>query len=131
MSRAPKPTHSLPATVTRVVDGDTVHVEAQILPFPSITVELEVRLNGINAQEHNLPGGPEATAHLAGLVGPLPAAATLNIIRPDKYGGRILGQLVTPADVDVAAQMVVDGYAAAWNGTGSKPVPPWPIPAPA
>jgi endonuclease YncB( thermonuclease family) len=128
MPRPAKPIYSYSATVTRVVDGDSVHVAALIFPFPPLTVELEVRLDGINAQERNLPGGPEATAHLAGLLGALPAAVRLDILRPDKFGGRVDGRVTTAAGVDLAAQMVTDGYAAVWNGTGSRPVPPWPIP---
>lgn len=127
MPRTPAPTHSYPATITRIVDGDTVHAVALIFPFPRQTIDLEVRLHGINAREHKDPGGPEATAHLAQLVGALPAAITVEVVKPDKYGGRIVGRVVTPAGVDVGARMISDGYAAAWNGTGAKPLPPWPI----
>jgi hypothetical protein len=47
---------------------------------------------------------------------------------PDKYGGRWLGVLTLPDGRDVATQMIRDRYAAPWDGKGTKPVPPWPIP---
>jgi endonuclease YncB( thermonuclease family) len=47
---------------------------------------------------------------------------------PDKYGGRWLGVLTLPDGRDVATQMIRDRYAAPWDGKGTKPTPPWPIP---
>jgi endonuclease YncB( thermonuclease family) len=122
-------THSYPATVTKVVDGDTLHVTALIFPTPRQSIELDVRLAGVNAREHSEPGGPEAAAHLAQLIGPLPAAVQLDVVKLDKYG-RLLALVTTPAGVDVAHRMVTDGYAAPWDGNGKKPVPAWPIPTP-
>src|SRR6185312_11963648 len=109
-----------------VWDGDSVHVVAD-LGF-DLTIKLMVRLNGINARELSEPGGPEARDHLAGLIPP-GSAVTLTSVAVDKFGGRTDGVLTTPAGVNVSAQMVKDGYAAAWNGEGPRPSPPWPIPA--
>lgn len=117
----------VPATVTRVVDGDTLEVGADL--GWNLTLRVSVRLAGINAIEHNMPGGREATQHLA-TIAPPGTTVTLTSLGMDKYGGRSDGRIVRGDGVDVAARMVTDGYAAVWDGKGPRPVPPWPIPTP-
>lgn len=117
--------YTVPATVVRVVDGDSVELAADL--GWRLTIGVSARLYGVNAQEHNLPGGKEATAHLAGLIPP-GTQVMLTSVSIDKYGGRTDARLVRADGVDVAARMVTDGYAAVWDGKGPKPVPPWPIP---
>lgn len=115
----------MPATIVRIIDGDTL-VAAADLGW-HLTLELDVRLAGINAIELREPGGPEAAQHLAALIPP-GYAVTLVSLRVDKYGGRTDARIIRPDGLDVSAQMVADGYAAAWDGRGPRPVPPWPIP---
>lgn len=107
-------------------DGDTHHfVVADVLL--SMPVILDVRIAGINTNELNEPGGPEAAAALAGLL-PFGTVVTLRHVHPDKYAGRALAQVVTALGVDVAPWMIGQQLAVAWNGVGPKPKVPWPPP---
>lgn len=109
-------------------DGDTHHfvVGDVLLSKP---VVLDVRIVGINTNELNEPGGPEAAAALAGLL-PFGAVVTLRHLHPDKYDGRTLAQVTTGLGVDIAAWMIAQGLAVPWNGVGAKPKVPWPPPEP-
>lgn len=113
------------ATVLRIYDADTLTVSAD-LGF-RLTVQLSVRLAGINARELRDPGGREARAHLASLC-PIGSVVTLHSLAVDKYGGRTLGRLLLDDGTDVAERMVASGYAARWDGQGPRPVPAWPLP---
>ena len=115
-----------PAVVTGVHDGDSCSLSVSC-GF-SIHVDVTARLDGINAIELNQPGGKEARDHLIGMM-PVGSAVTFTSVSYDKYGGRTDSRIVLANGVDVANQMVADGYAAAWNGKGVKPTPPWPVPA--
>ncbi len=81
------------------------------------------RLAGLNARELSAPGGPEAGAHLASLIPP-GTPVTVQSVRPDKYAGRFDG-VIYAGTASVNDRMIADGFAAAWDGTGSRPVPPW------
>lgn len=116
-----------PGTVLSVHDGDSCLIELN-LGF-GVGFRCDVRLAGINARELALPGGREAAAHLAGLL-PVGAPVTVTALGPDKYGMRWDCRVVTAAGVDVARQMVDDGFAAVWDGKGPKPVPAWPMGGP-
>lgn len=70
------------ATITNVVDGDTLDVVVD-LGF-RITIEQRVRLYGINTPERGQPGYDRAKLALAAFVG---RDAKLRTIKPnDKYG---------------------------------------------
>lgn len=116
-----------PGTISSVHDGDGLRVLADV-GF-SVAVTVDVRLAGINAIELAAPGGLAARDHLAGLA-PAGTQVALTTLGPDKFGGRWSGRVVRLDGVDVAQQMVADGYAAPWDGRGAKPVPPWPITPP-
>jgi micrococcal nuclease len=109
------------ATVVRVIDGDTVAVDLQ-LGF-SVSLRQSCRLAGLNARELHAEGGGEARDHLAGLLGPV---VTVRSVRLDKFAGRFDGVIVS-GGVNVNERMIADGYAAAWDGSGVRPVPVWPI----
>lgn len=111
------------ATVSRVIDGDTVVMDID-LGF-SIVLHQSVRLLGLNAREHDMPGGPEATANLETLL-PAGQAVTLSTMKPDKYGSRYDADVTLPDGRDLSALLIQDGWAAPWTGAGTKPVPPWP-----
>jgi endonuclease YncB( thermonuclease family) len=44
----------------------------------------------------------------------------------DKYGGRVDGLVRDLRGLDVAAQLVADGWASLWDGRGPAPTPAWP-----
>ena len=90
----------LVGTVSRVVDGDTIVVQLS-------SGSIRVRLYGIDAPEHNQPGGPEATAALKSLVGG--ARVELEPVSQDRYN-RMVAR-VRRGRMDVNAQMVRQGHA--------------------
>jgi endonuclease YncB( thermonuclease family) len=105
-------------------DGDTCHI-AVVDVLLSTPVLLAVRIAGINAAELSEPGGPEARDALAGLL-PAGTVVTLRRVRPDKFAGRVDARLIRADGVDVGQWLVGHGHAASWDGTGPRPVPPWP-----
>ncbi len=116
--------------VLSVHDGDTVRVRLSH-GFSGVESRVLLRLAGINCRELAEPGGRESRGHLVELLPPGTGYAVSGI-RPDKYSGRVDAVLWSPllSDVlSVADRMVLDGYAAPWDGTGPRPVPPWPVPA--
>lgn len=112
--------------VLDVVDGDTVRVFCDL--GGDIWWKVLCRLDGIAARELNEPGGPEAQAYLATLL-PTNSVVIVRSLRWDKYAGRIIGIITRTTDgLNVAMQMVNDGYAMPWNGRGAQPKPLWPMP---
>ncbi len=118
------------ATVARVVDGDTFTADVDLGFY--VRVRMSCRLVGLNAPEHNEPGGPEARTALATLLGK--GEVTVASVRADKFAGRFDAEVTVtgpPADGGrpawhVNAWMIQQGYAVAWDGTGPKPRVPWP-----
>jgi endonuclease YncB( thermonuclease family) len=109
-----------------VYDGDTLTVLAD-LGF-AVWRRVSVRVDGINAIELRAPGGLAAREHLKALL-PAGGEVTLTSLGWDKYGDRVDGRITLPDGRDVGEVMVIDGYAARWDGTGARPTPPWPIPS--
>lgn len=133
--RAPWP-RTYPASVISVTDADTISVFLD--QGGDGYWRTNLRLDGGNAREHNEPGGQEAIAYLRQLVTPVVATtvaelfafpATVVSLHWDKFGGRVDGNLLVPGVGDVMQVLIRAGYAAAWNGRGPKPRPPWPIPS--
>jgi endonuclease YncB( thermonuclease family) len=114
-----------PVAVVRVVDGDSVLVDVDLGFW--MTARLSCRLALCNAIELGQPGGPQAKAHLAGLL-PEGTVTTVRSVGVDKYAGRFDGWLALPDGQDASSVMIAAGYAAYWDGKGPRPVPPWPIP---
>lgn len=118
-------THTYLATVVRVIDGDSVLVDLDLGFY--VRVRLSCRLAGINALEIGQPGGAEAREHLSSML-PTGATVVVESVSVDKYAGRFDGRIQLLGGGDAGAVMVADGYAAAWDGRGRRPSPPWPIP---
>jgi endonuclease YncB( thermonuclease family) len=147
---SPKPPAPTPyeyvATVSRVVDGDTVHLTLEkefALPVDfgfnikdtvvlKKTAEIDFRLYGINTPETH---GKEATTGgqmAAGLKSKvelerLLKLGTLRVVstKPDKYGRYLATIFVKPSkgpEINVNEAMVKGGFAKAYFGTGVKPV---------
>jgi micrococcal nuclease len=108
------------ATVEKVVDGDTLDLQVD-LGFGVFTRQ-RVRLLGINAPEHNTPGGKKATAFVQAWVtehGPTFTVRTSKDKR-EKYG-RYLATVLS--DTKELGQALVDaGLAVPWDGEGARPV---------
>lgn len=112
------------AIVSRAVDGDTVILDVD-LGFRMWLRTQSFRLIGCNAREHTQPGGREAAAHLAELL-PAGTVVSLTSIKDDKFGGRYDAKITLATGEDLTQLLVSQQWAAAWNGIGVKPVPPWP-----
>jgi micrococcal nuclease len=113
------------AEVVRVIDGDTVELRVD-LGFDSWH-KGSFRIYGINAREHDAPGGAEAVENLRKLL-PVGSIVGIHSIKPDKFGGRY-DAIVTLKEGGVLADTLVEqSWAAPWDGKGTKPLPPWPRP---
>lgn len=128
------------ATVAAIHDGDTIDLNVvlhkqrgpkadQDLGFnvhrAQVGIVLErqsVRLYGCNAPELATPAGKAALAYLETVLH-VGDAVTLLSHGWDKYGGRVDGSVTLADGRDLTAVMIAAGQAAAWDGTGTKPVP--------
>jgi endonuclease YncB( thermonuclease family) len=113
--------------VVRVIDGDTVVTDVDLGFY--VTVRMSCRLTGINANEPNQPGGKEASAHLASLLSEA-TMVRVRSVRADKFAGRfdaiVVADYANGESIVVNDAMVASGFAVAWDGSGAKPVVPWP-----
>lgn len=106
-----------PARIVRVVDGDTLAVEAEV--WPGHTVRTMVRLAGVNAPELHARAGceREAAERAANFVrawAARPGAIALTLTGRDKYG-RDLGR-VQRGDEDLASALLAAGHVRAYHG---------------
>jgi micrococcal nuclease len=99
-----QPISTIPGTVTRVVDGDTIIVQLQTGP-------IRVRLYGIDAPESTQPEGGEATAYLAKRIAHQPVE--LEPYGQDRYNRMVA--IVYLQDEDVNETMVQQGFAWAYR----------------
>jgi endonuclease YncB( thermonuclease family) len=123
------PAYTYAAMVIAVHDGDTITVSID-LGLHVMLFGQQVRLLGCNARELGMPGGLEAREHLRALLPLPPATVTIRTVKPDKFGGRYDAALTLVDGSDLVSRLVAEGWAAAWDGQGPKPVPPWPRIAP-
>jgi endonuclease YncB( thermonuclease family) len=110
------------AVIERVYDGDTVFLTVDMLLFKM--ADVSCRLAGLNTREIGTPGAGEARDFLMTLLPPA-RRVVVRIIRLDKYAGRFDGVIVAGA-VNVNDEMVRQGWAAPWDGSGAAPLPAWP-----
>jgi micrococcal nuclease len=112
----------IPAQVVRVVDGDTLQVEARI--WLGQSVDVRVRIDGIDTPELHGACDAERQAALAArafLEKRLSdAAIQLRDVTYDKYGGRVLARVIDK-DGDVAAALIATGLARPYNGGQRQP----------
>lgn len=97
-------TWTVPATVVRVVDADTLECDLDL--GWRITYRAKVRLAGVNAPEMSTPEGKAARAWVAEV---LIAQVTVVSHSLDKYG-RVLGE-VRVGDWDLATALLEAGHA--------------------
>lgn len=111
------------AEIVRVIDGDTILVDAS--PWPQQTIEVYVRLRGIDAPElHSTCAAvrEEAERAQAALEEIMPATGEVQLTRisGDKYFGRILADVTTADGRNPAETLLAAGHAVAYYG-GRKP----------
>ena len=107
----------IPAALVRVIDGDTIEVRARI--WLDLDLTTRVRLAGIDAPELNgacpeeRRRAEEARAILADLLGAGPV--WLAEIQRDKYGGRVVADVVTRNGRNASAAMLAVRAAVEWG----------------
>jgi micrococcal nuclease len=112
----------VPATVERVIDGDTIEVRAHI--WLGQTLAIRVRIDGVDAPEMKARCAEERTMALAArdflekrLAG---ADITLTRVVYDKYGGRVRAKIADSAG-DVATALLAAGLARPYHGERREP----------
>jgi endonuclease YncB( thermonuclease family) len=114
-----KVTGPIAADVIRVVDGDTVEVRAY--PWPQQSVDVLVRLRGIDAPEMHSPCASErlqaglAKERLTSLVQSTPHVL-LTDIGGDKYFGRIVANLGLDDGKDAASTLILENLVQPYDG---------------
>lgn len=107
--------------ITRVVDGDTVEVTAKWLPI-ELGKNIRIRLDGIDTPESGGNAHCAKEAELAAQAKTFGQQAiasskkhTITIRSWDKYGGRILGDVILNG-VKLQDQLIKAGLARAYDG---------------
>lgn len=119
------PSYVYAATVLSVHDGDTITLDVD-LGF-SVHVRTSVRLLGCNARELSDVGGKEARDNLRALL-PAGTPVTARSVLVDKWGGRYDAAITLADGTDLVQSLIASHWLAAWDGTGTRPLPPWPRP---
>lgn len=114
------------AEVTRVVDADTVEVRVAL--WPGQTVEVAVRIDGIDTPESWRPKCPaeramarKAKAFVEARVSP-GDSLLLTDVKNGKYAGRVVGTLSRTSRAGprpIATELIAEGLAVSYDG-GTK-----------
>jgi endonuclease YncB( thermonuclease family) len=116
-----RPSVTYDAVITRVIDGDTVAFEAPYLPAP-LKKELSIRVYGVDTPEKGFRAkcpaenkkGLDASDFTKSVV-KTAKVKKITIIDWDKYGGRVLGDVLL--DGQSLRKMLIDGgYAREYYG---------------
>lgn len=107
------------ATVLKVIDGDTLLVRAT--PWPQQSVDVYVRLRGIDAPELRSRCESErfaARAARRALDGLVPAGSGVRLTRisGDKYFGRVLADVESGDRADPAQALLREGHVRPYKG---------------
>lgn len=111
------------ATLIRVVDGDTLHLAVDL--GCDITINLTIRLAGVDCPELSTVEGKAARDFTAGWFAAADAGAQLQLLttkdRREKYG-RYLGTVLYAAGgPSLNDALVINGHAKAYAGGARKP----------
>jgi len=105
------------AMVTRVIDGDTLEVQAQV--WLGVQLTSHVRIRGIDAPElHSTCAREKAMAEAARDRLSQLAVGTVRLanIADDKYGGRVDADVTNADGADLGAAMIAAGLARPYDG---------------
>lgn len=116
-----EPVSVSPYRIIRVLDGDTVEIQASWLP-PELKQSLLLRIEGIDTPEkgHRAKCVQEAVDSLKAkffLEKELQKSKTTTVVikKWDKYGGRVLGDIILDG-VPLSKKMIDSGHAKVYNG---------------
>ena len=110
------------AEIVRAIDGDTLEVRATIWIGQELTTH--VRIRGIDAPEEHARCSREktmadaATRKLAELA---QGEVRLTNVENDKYGGRVIADVLMPDGTAVAAAMLSSGLVRPYDGGERRP----------
>ena len=119
------PIRTFPAQVVRVIDGDTVIVDIDF--GMGLHQNWICRIDGVSCWKAGTEPGDAATDFARSVLS-VGLKVTCVSLKWDKYGGRIDARIYLGDGRDFSEFMIFSGYAARWNGRGTAPLPPWPIP---
>jgi endonuclease YncB( thermonuclease family) len=113
------------ANILRVTDGDTVVIAAPFLPKP-LKPELAVRVYGVDTPEKGFRGqcdsekqrGEAASFFTKSLINASQQRQVI-IYGWDKFGGRILGDLILNGQ-SLRAQLIANGFAREYYGEAKQ-----------
>ena len=113
------------ANITRVIDGDTVAFEAKWLPDP-LKKELSIRVYGVDTPEKGFRAkcpqedklGHDATDFTTSVVRNS-VDRRITIIDWDKYGGRVLGDVILDGQ-SLRMLLISKGYAREYYGEAKQ-----------
>ena len=112
----------VPATVVRVMDGDTVVVRADL--GWRVQLETSVRIDGINAPEMSTPEGVKAHHFASMLIRPKDKVMIISkrlLGATEKYGRTLADLTYGYPPASFAEAMVKAGHAKPWDGMGEPP----------
>ncbi|OJF91352.1 thermonuclease family protein [Pararhizobium antarcticum] len=107
------------ASIIKIIDGDTLLVAAK--PWPQQTMEVYVRLRGIDAPEtksdcaSTRAAGEQAKAALVAMLGGQSEIKLLHIAG-DKYFGRVLADIALIDGRNPAQELLSAGYVSEYKG---------------
>ena len=111
--------------ILRVIDGDTVEIEAPFLPVELKQV-FSLRLVGIDTPEKGARAKCERERERAAeakkfVEDRIAAAKKVQVLLVgwDKYGGRVLGDVVLDGEY-LSLTLIINNYAVMYNGSGRK-----------
>ena len=112
--------------VTRVIDGDTVEFAAPFLPAP-LKPKLAVRVFGVDTPEKGFRAKCESEAKRGDAASAFTKkviseskTARVAIIDWDKYGGRVLGDIILDNNVSLRALLIKNGFAREYYGEAKQ-----------
>ena len=112
--------------LVRVIDGDTVLVDASA-DMPPELAALRVRLRGVDAPEIGARAGCGAERELGAKAKALAEAAltgiSVTVRNPEwgRWGGRVIADLILPAEEPLAESLLLAELARPWAGGEAAP----------
>lgn len=109
------------SAIVRVKDGDSVvaQLTRDVGFHGSLTFLQNLRLNRINCPPLSTVEGKAARDFVVETI----ALKTLHIVTtaPYKYGDEWMAEVVLPDGTNLSDELVAQGHAAYWDGTGPRP----------
>lgn len=112
--------------ILKVVDGDTVQVEAKWVP-PPISPKVSIRIYGVDTPEKGFRAkcdaenqrGLAASAFTKKVITESKTAQVL-LMDWDKYGGRVLGDIILDNGVSLRQLLIQNGFAREYYGDAKQ-----------